>query len=81
MVAKAELKRLKGIKAEAAKKKQKTENAAGAQAVAAITNQPEFAHGVGHGVGALVQEWEALQKIALSVKHFLVILDYHHQCI
>ena len=59
MVAKSELKRLKSISAESKKNKQKMENVAVAQAVTAMINQPELAHGVGDGVGALVQGQEA----------------------
>ena len=53
------LKRLKSIKAEAKGKKQNIERVAVAQAEAAIINQPELAHGVGYGVGAVVQDHEA----------------------
>ena len=59
LVAKAELKRLNSIANEAKKKKQRLENIAAAQAVTAVTNQPELAHGVSYGVGALVNDSEA----------------------
>ena len=59
LVEKNELKRLRSIKAEALKKRSKTERVVVAQAVAAVIAQPEILHGTGFEAGAQVLEHQA----------------------
>ena len=59
LVDKEENKRLRSIKAEAAKKKRKIDKEAAALAITAVINQPELTHGVNHAAGALVLDGDA----------------------
>ena len=70
LVTKAELKRLKGIESEAARKKLKVERSAASQAAAAITNQPELTHDVEHRAGAAVVGGPGAPHVSHDMRHF-----------
>ena len=71
LVMRSEQKRLQTIKAEETKKRLKLDKATAAQAVIAVTNQPELADSVGHGVGAPVQPHEA-PHVTHDIRHIVL---------
>ena len=70
LVVKAELKRLKTLEAEAAKKKRHFEKMATAQAVVAIASQPELTHDVDHRAGAAVVGGPGAPHVSHDMRQF-----------